>query len=138
MSSVIKAFATSGSIILSCLVSAMILKDCSLGYDFFVGAAVVCASTIAYAAYPAKAPAETLPGTQASEIVSDSHEPGSNSQSENGHQKEQQQQQGKDPSIVNTSYETQPRKETDSLIGEYAVPSAESSRSRGEESTSTG
>ena len=46
--SMTKGFATSGSIILSCLLSAYVLKDAQLTPKFFLGTLVVCLSTLAY------------------------------------------------------------------------------------------
>lgn len=47
-SSVVKGFTTSGSIILTSLVSAFILKDIAMNAQFFAGALLVCISTLLY------------------------------------------------------------------------------------------
>lgn len=47
-SSVAKGFATSASIILSCVLSAVFLKESEINIQFVVGAALVCISTIVY------------------------------------------------------------------------------------------
>lgn len=54
--SMTKGFATAGSIILSCLLSALLLCDCTLNRMFFVGTSVVCAATVGYSL-----PADTVP-----------------------------------------------------------------------------
>lgn len=46
--SIVKGFATSGSIILSCIISSFIMHDLSLNNLFTMGTAIVCGSTIAY------------------------------------------------------------------------------------------
>lgn len=46
--SMTKGYATSGSIILSCVLSATLLKDCSLNKQFLCGAILVCVSTLVY------------------------------------------------------------------------------------------
>lgn len=53
---VLKGFATSSSIVLSCLVSSFVLGDSKLTALFVFGAAVVCASAFAFSLYPPKSP----------------------------------------------------------------------------------
>lgn len=50
--SMTKGFATAGSIILSCLLSAVLLRDCTLNGMFFLGMTIVCASTVGYSLPP--------------------------------------------------------------------------------------
>jgi UDP-sugar transporter A1/2/3 len=47
-SSVTKAFATSLSIVVSCIFSALYLKDCTLTSKFFIGVGMVCAASVSY------------------------------------------------------------------------------------------
>ena len=59
--SVMKGFATSGSIILSCTLSAFILKEHKLNAMFTVGAGVVSAAAIAWAVSPTPLPSPSPP-----------------------------------------------------------------------------
>jgi solute carrier family 35 (UDP-sugar transporter), member A1/2/3 len=53
--SIVKGFAASGSIVLSCIVSAIFLSDYKLNRLFTVGTAMVCASALAWALSPTPA-----------------------------------------------------------------------------------
>ena len=50
--SIVKGFAASGSIVLSCLISALFLNDYKLSKMFTVGTGLVCASAVAWAISP--------------------------------------------------------------------------------------
>lgn len=64
-SSVTKAFATSISIIVSCLVSSLYLKDCTLTPKFFIGVFMVCAASVSYSLCGKKRPDQSA-GIEAS------------------------------------------------------------------------
>ena len=57
--SIVKGFAASGSIVLSCIVSAIFLSDYKLNRLFTIGTAMVCASALAWAMSPTPATGKT-------------------------------------------------------------------------------
>ena len=64
--SIVKGFAASGSIVLSCIISAIFLSDYKLNRMFLIGTAMVCASAFAWAISP-----QPIVTTVAKEIVSE-------------------------------------------------------------------
>lgn len=55
-SSIVKGFATSASIILSCLLSHYVIRDFEMSFKFFVGAATVCLSAMGYSYISVRSP----------------------------------------------------------------------------------
>ena len=55
-SSIVKGFATSASIILSCLLSHYIIRDFQMSMNFFIGAATVCLSAMGYSYISMRSP----------------------------------------------------------------------------------
>ena len=55
-SSIVKGFATSASIILSCLLSHYVIRDFQMSMNFFIGAATVCLSAMGYSYISMRSP----------------------------------------------------------------------------------
>ena len=55
-SSIVKGFATSASIILSCLLSHYVIRDFQMSLNFFIGAATVCLSAMGYSYISMRSP----------------------------------------------------------------------------------
>ena len=64
-SSIVKGFATSASIILSCLLSHYVIRDFEMSFKFFVGAATVCLSAMGYSYISVRSPPTPPPPTVA-------------------------------------------------------------------------
>lgn len=58
---VLKGFATSFSVVLSCIISSWLLEASNMNATFTLGAATVVASALIYSLYPAQSVASTIP-----------------------------------------------------------------------------
>ena len=59
---VLKGFATSFSVVLSCIISAWLLESSSvMNYLFVLGAGIVVGSALIYSLYPSQSVASTIP-----------------------------------------------------------------------------
>jgi solute carrier family 35 (UDP-sugar transporter), member A1/2/3 len=58
---VLKGFATSFSVILSCIISSWLLEAANMNAIFTLGAATVVASALVYSLFPAQSVASTIP-----------------------------------------------------------------------------
>lgn len=69
--SIVKGFAASGSIVLSCLISALFLNDYKLTRMFILGTGLVCASAVTWAVSPAPAIVKKNPNSITAEKVTE-------------------------------------------------------------------
>lgn len=69
--SIVKGFAASGSIILSCIVSAIFLNDYKLGRLFTVGTGMVCASALTWAVSPSPSISKVEPIESITTVVNE-------------------------------------------------------------------